>query len=455
MPPTLPGVATRVSLDEVSELLKAHRWDELRNAVRDWPTGEVAALLMELDHDARVLFFRALPRNAAAEAFAHLSGKPRRALLDALTDDETREILAGLPADDRAHLVDELPAVVTQELLALMTPEDRGEVRTLLGYPDDSVGRLMTPDYVAVHPDWTVAEALAHVRRVGRDAETVNWIYVVDDRGRLVDDIRLRSLVLAPEGAHIQDVMDRAFVSVSAFTDREHAVEAIRRYDVVALPVLDSQGVLLGIVTVDALLDVAEKEVTEDFHKVASVGPLEMSLRDVGAGLLYRRRIGWLLILVLMNIFSGAGIAYFEDVIAATVALVFFLPLLIDSSGNAGSQSATLVVRAMATGDVHARDWLLLIRRELGVALLMGLTMAVAVSFIGIYRGGPEVAVVVSLAMIAVVVTGSLVGMSLPFLLHRFGFDPATASAPLVTSIADITGVLIYFSLASWYLSGV
>ena len=222
-----------------------------------------------------------------------------------------------------------------------------------------------------------------------------------------------------------------------------------------ALPVLDSDGVLLGIVTVDDLLDVAEAEATEDFHKVASVGPLATSLRDAGLGLLYRRRIGRLLILVLVNVFSGAGIAYFEDVIAATVALVFFLPLLIDRSGNAGSQSATLVVRAMATGDVHARDWLLLLRRDPGVALLMGLTMAAAVSFMGIYRGGPEVAVVVSLTMIAVVISGSLVGISLPFILHRFGFDPATASAPLVTSIADISGVVIYFSLASWYLSGV
>jgi magnesium transporter len=288
----------------------------------------------------------------------------------------------------------------------------------------------------------------------GRDAETVNRIYVVDDEGRLIDDIRLRNLVLAPDGATIEDIMDHTFVSLSAFTDREEAVAAIRRYDVVALPVLDSDGVLVGIVTVDDLLDVAEREVTEDFHKVASVGPLETSFRDARARLLYQRRIGWLLILVVINIFSGAGIAFFEDTIAATVALVFFLPLLIDSSGNAGSQSATLVIRAMATGEVQTRDWFRLFRREIGVAVLMGLTMAAAVSAIGLYRGGFEVAVVVSMTMVLVVVVGSLVGMSLPFLLRRVGLDPATASAPLVTSISDITGVLIYFSLATWYLAG-
>ena len=453
MPPT--NFTTRVSSEELRRLLSERRWDDLREAARDWPPAEVAEFLGELDHDARVLLFRALPREKTANIFTHLEGDHRRALLKELTDDETRGLLAGLPPDDRAQVLHELPALGTQEILHLLPPEDQHEVRTLLGYPEDSVGRLMTPDYVAVHPQWTVEEALTHVRRVGRDAETVNRIYVVDDQGLLIDDIRLRSLVLSPGKAHIQDLMDNAYVSVSAFADREEAVEAIQRYDVVALPVLDSDGVLLGIVTVDDLLDVAEAEATEDFHRVASVGPLETSLREARVGLLYRRRIGWLLTLVLVNVFSGAGIAYFEDVIAATVALVFFLPLLIDSSGNAGSQSATLVVRALATGDVHARDWLDLLRRELGVALLMGLTMAVAVSAMGIYRGGVEVAVVVSLTMIAVVITGSLVGISLPFILHRFGLDPATASAPLVTSIADITGVLIYFSLASWYLSGV
>ncbi len=453
MPPT--NFTTRVSSEELRRLLSERRWDDLREAARDWPPAEVAEFLGELDHDARVLLFRALPREKTANIFTHLEGDHRRALLKELTDDETRGLLAGLPPDDRAQVLHELPALGTQEILHLLPPEDQHEVRTLLGYPEDSVGRLMTPDYVAVHPQWTVEEALTHVRRVGRDAETVNRIYVVDDQGLLIDDIRLRSLVLSPGNAHIQDLMDNAYVSVSAFADREEAVEAIQRYDVVALPVLDSDGVLLGIVTVDDLLDVAEAEATEDFHRVASVGPLETSLREARVGLLYRRRVGWLLTLVLVNVFSGAGIAYFEDVIAATVALVFFLPLLIDSSGNAGSQSATLVVRALATGDVHARDWLDLLRRELGVALLMGLTMAVAVSAMGIYRGGVEVAVVVSLTMIAVVITGSLVGISLPFILHRFGLDPATASAPLVTSIADITGVLIYFSLASWYLSGV
>jgi magnesium transporter len=274
---------------------------------------------------------------------------------------------------------------------------------------------------------------------------------VVDEDWRLLDDIELRRLILADPAARVSDVMDHSFASVSAFADREDAVRVVRRYDLTALPALDSEGVLVGIVTVDDLLDVAIQEATEDFHKVGSVGPLKMSLREATVAFLYQRRIGWLLILVFMNIFSGAGIAAFEQTIEAVVALVFFLPLLIDSGGNAGSQSATLMVRALATGDVRMSDWLRLLGKELRVALLLGVTMAIGAAAISYFRA-PEVLVVVSLTMTLIVVWGSLLGMSLPFLLTRLGRDPATASAPLITSLADISGVLIYFSIARWYL---
>jgi magnesium transporter len=437
---------------EIQDLIHGRRWSELRDAVEGWPAPEVAELLTELDHADRVLFFRALYRKQAAEAFSHLAPEVRKAFLAELTDEDTRHLLAHLPPDDRTELLGELPGQVTRRLLNLLSPEDLQEARTLLGYPADSVGRLMTPHYVAVRPDWTVARALEHIRRVGPASETINRIYVVDDEWRLRDDITLRTIILAdPEGT-VADIMDHTFASVSAFAHREEAIALIRRYDVVALPVLDSDGILVGIVTVDDILDVQEEEATEDFHRTASVEPLQMSLSTATIPYLYRRRIGWLLVLVVVNIFSGAGIAFFEETIAATVALVFFLPLLIDSAGNAGSQAATLMVRALATGDVQGRDWVRLFVRDLGVSALMGLSMAVAVVLLALWRGGPDVALVVGLTMAVVVTVGSLVGMSLPFLLQRFGLDPATASAPLVTSVADISGVLIYFSLATWYL---
>ena len=440
------------NLTDVRRMIDERRWSALRALLTDEPAPEIADLLLELEKPERVLLFRAIPRTVAAQAFAHMESHNQNALMEELTDEETRHLLANLPPDDRSHLLEELPSEVTRKVINLLSPEDLAEARLLLGYPEESVGRLMTPDYVAVQPNWTVARAIEHIRQTGKKSETINRIYVVDEDWRLVDDIELRKFILAEPEHTVEEIMDDTFASISAFADREEAIGLIRRYDQVALPVIDSDGVLLGIITVDDVLDVQEEEATEDFHKVGSVGPLQQSLLQASVRLLYRRRVGWLLALVMMNIFSGAGLEFFEETIAATVALVFFLPLLIDSAGNAGSQAATLVIRAMATGDVEASDFLHLALKELGVAVLLGVTMAVAVSFMGVYRGGPDVAVVVALTMVLVVIAGSVIGMSLPFLLQRLNVDPATASAPLVTSIADISGVLIYFSIASWYL---
>lgn len=436
---------------EIRALVDRNEWQGLRDAVTADLAPEIADLLSELEKPQRALLFRALGRDVAADVFANLAPETQDVLLRELADDETRELLARLSPDDRTHLLEELPGQVTSYLLRLLSLEDLQEARVLLGYPAESVGRLMTPDYVAIRPEWTIGRALQQIRAQGRDSETINRVYVVDGSERLIDDIELRKIILAEPDSSVDVVMDRSFVSISAFADREEAVALIRRHDLVALPVVDSAGILIGIVTVDDLLDVAVAEATEDFHKVGSVGPIRTSLRDASVSMLFRRRIGWLLILVFMNIFSGAGIAYFEDTIAAAVALVFFLPLLIDSGGNAGSQAATLMVRALATGDVHVRDWLSLLRKELTVAATMGATMGLAVSLVGLVRA-PEVTMVVAITMVLMVIVGSLIGMSLPFVFTRLGWDPATASAPLITSLSDVSGVLIYFSVASWYL---
>jgi len=436
---------------EILALIETRNWPGLRDALAYWPAPEIADLLLHLRKKDRVLLYRALPRTVATDVFSYLDLDEQNALLVDLTDEETRQLLAELSPDDRTHLLEELPGQATQRLLNLLSPEDLKEARWLLGYPEESIGRLMTPDYVAVHPEWTVGDALGHIRANGRDSETVNRIYVVDERWHLVNDVELRRFILADSDARVSDIMGDSYARISAFADREQAVALIRRYDITALPVVDSEGVLVGIVTVDDVLDVAEQEATEDFHRVASVGPIRTSLREATIGFLYGRRIVWLMALVFMNIFSGAGIAYFEDTIAASVALVFFLPLLIDSGGNAGSQSATLMVRALATGDVQMGDWFGLLGKELGVALLLGLSMAGGAAVIASYRA-PEVLVVVAITMTIIVIWGSLIGMSLPFVLTRLGRDPATASAPLITSLADISGVLIYFSIASWYL---
>jgi magnesium transporter len=436
---------------EILELIEARDWAVLRDLLADWPAPEIAELLLHLRKEDRVLLFRALPRSVSTEAFSHLEVEQQDNLLRDMTDEETRTLLADLPPDDRTHLLEELPGRATQRLLNLLDAEKLKEARWLLGYPEESVGRLMTPDYVAVRPEWSVAEALRHIRTQGRTSETVNYIFVVDEQGHLLDGIELRYFIVAATDATVADLMDHSVVSVSAFADREEAVMLIRRYDQFVLPVVDSGGVLVGIVTVDDVLDVQEQETTEDFHRSASVGRLKISLREASAAVLYRARIGWLMVLVFMNIFSGAGIAAFEETLEAVIALAFFLPLLIDSGGNAGSQSATLMIRAMAVGDVRMSDWFRLLGKELGVALTLGLTMALGVAAIAYFRA-PDIMAVVALTMTVVVLAGSLIGMSLPFLFTRLGWDPATASGPLITSLADISGVLIYFSIATWFL---
>jgi magnesium transporter len=442
-------------LDHVRDLLEQKDWTAIRQTITNMPEPEIAELLFDVETTDRMILFRLLPRDVSSEVFALLETEKQNTLLQELTQEETRHLLSELSPDDRAQILDELPGTVTQRLLNLLSPEDLRETRQILGYPPESVGRLMTPYYVAVRPEWTVGQALDHVRKKGRDSETIDVLYVVDQNWKLLDALDLRRFILADPQTKVADIMDSQYVYLNANQDREEAVRTMERYDLSVLPVVDSTNVLIGIVTFDDVLDVAQAEATEDFHKGAAVSPLKGSYRDARLPELYRKRIGWLLALVFANVFSGAAIANFEDTIAANVALVFFLPLLIDSSGNAGSQAATLMVRALAMGEVKLSDWWRLVAKEILVAATLGLTMALAVSVIGVVRAGAEIALVVALTMALVVIVGSVLGTALPFIFSRLKLDPATASAPLITSLSDISGVLIYFSLATLLLSHV
>ncbi len=437
----------------IKALIKGQQWPQVRELLADIPPPELADLLLDIEEKSdRVILFRALPRHLAADVFSYLDSTHQDALLRDLTDEETRHLLAGLRPDDRTHLLEELPGQATQRLLNLLSPEDRREARQLLGYPEESVGRLMTPDYVAVRPHWTIRRALEHIRGIGKDRETVDVIYVTDASWKLLDTLPLRRFILASPDDTVEQIRDHSFVSVSAFDDREHAVRVMQRYDLFALPVVDSDGVLLGIVTVDDVMDVAEEEATEDFHKVVAVAPLRMRYRDATVWELYNRRIGWLVGLVLINLASSGVIAAFEETLASAIALAFFIPLLIDSGGNVGAQSATLLVRALATGDVELALWKRAVLREVGVGAALGLTLGLVSAALGVFRGGFEIGMVVGLTMISVVVIANLVGVVLPLVLTRLRIDPAVASGPLITSLADVLGLLLYFSIATWVL---
>jgi len=440
--------------DVIEELLEQQDWPALRHEIAVMDDLQLSDLITELPNRDAVIVFRLLPRELANETFINLSQEKQEQLINGLTDKKGRltALLNELRPDDRTALLEELPGPVAQRLIQMLKPEERYIALELLGYPEYSVGRLMTPDYVAVKPDFTIQQTLDHIRTYGQNSETLNVIYVVDDKWKLIDDIRIREILMAEPHMTIADVMDNRYVALGAFDDQEQAIRVFQDHDRVALPVTDTEGTLLGIVTFDDVMDVAEEESTEDFHKFGSIQHAVFNPLQAKITFLYQKRIFWLFILVFMNVFSGAAIASFEETIKSLVSLLFFLPLLIGSGGNAGAQSATLVVRALATGDVVVSDWFRLVGKEVLVALLLGVTMALAVSLVASFRA-PEIMVVVGLSMVCIVLMGSVLGLLLPFVFTRFKLDPATASAPLITSVADIGGVLIYFSIATWYLN--
>lgn len=437
---------------ELDELIAQGQWTTLRTFLSTQPAPEIAELLEHLDERGQLVVFRLLPRALASEVFALLDADTQNLLVNRLAQEEMRSVLAGLTPDDRTALFEELPAAVTQRLLALLPDDKRREALVLLSYPENSVGRLMTTAYMQIKSHWTVAQVLQHIRAHGADSETIMMLYVTDARGHLLDDVPLRRVLLAAPDTPVTALMDGQYVCLRSLQDQEEAVAVFKRTGLYTLPVVDADNVLLGIVTVDDILDVVEEETTEDFQKLGKVRPMETALRDASVVELYRKRIGWLVALVFVNIFSGAGMAYFEDTIAQVIALVFFLPLLIGSGGNAGSQSTTLMIRALAVGDVRPGNSWRVVRRELIVSLLLAGAMAAAVFLLGMMRGGLQVALVVSLSMACVIVFGSMTGLLLPLGLQRLGFDPAAAGAPLVTSLVDIGGVLMYFSIATaWF----
>lgn len=441
-----------LDVEEIQELIRDRNWPRLRDEISRWRIPDIADLLTEVDKQSRVLLFRLLPRDMAADVFSEFDPEVQTNLLMELTDEETRHLIASLRPDDRTALLEELPGRVTQKLLNLLSPEDLEEVRELLGYPEESVGRLMTPDYVALRPDWTVEASMDHIRKMGQDRETINVAYVTDDAWHLMGVASLRDLVLAEPQKPVSDIMTTPVVSLSAFADREEAARTMERHGLFVLPVVDSGGVLVGIVTGDDVFELASEEATEDFHKGAGVKPLTVSFGKAGLNILFRSRIGWLIGLILVDLLGAGIIARFEHAISTVVALVFFLPLLIGCGGNAGAQSATLVIRDLATGEADYRDWLVLVAKETGIALLLGLTVGLAVLGPSALQGGEAVGIVVALSGVVIVTVSSLIGITVPMLMGKLGFDPAASSSPVITSLADILGVFIYFKLASWYL---
>ncbi len=444
---------------DIVEMINNRQFAQLRRALRALAPQTVAEIFTDMAPEDVAIVFRVLPRDFAADVFEYMPFEAQEPVLHNLGQEHVAAVLNEMDPDDRTELLEELPGKVTQRLISLLSPEERRIATTLLGYPEDSVGRLMTPDYVAVRQDWTVGQVLEHIRKVGHDKETLNVIYVVDDRGRLVKDVRLRQLVISDPATPVANIEDRPVFALQTGQDQEEAVKVFRDTDRIALPVVDSTGQLVGIVTVDDMIDVVDEEVTEDIQKMAAVTALDAPYLQVNLLEMIRKRATWLSALFIGSMFTISAIAYYEGQLQKALVLGFFIPLIISSGGNSGSQAASLVTRALAIGDVTLRDWWRVLIRELSSGLALGAILAVLV-LIRVFFWPPEVggetpphwelvALTLAITLIGVVTWGTIVGSLLPILLKRVGLDPAVSSTPFVATLVDVTGIIIYFSVAS------
>jgi magnesium transporter len=453
----------KLALPEVRELLDAGDTETLGAVLNDWLPADLAGLLEGLDEAERVRVLRALKGPLAAQVYEYLDLDGQERLLEALTEPEAAALLDAMSPDDRTALLEELPPEKADRFLALLSADQRAVAESLLKYSPDSVGRLMTPDYVAVRRDWTIKHVLDHVRAHGKDSETLNVIYVVDDAHCLVADLRIRFVLLAPLHQHVRDVMSGQFIALKATDDKKAAVEVFRKYDRTALPVTDARGALVGIVTIDDVLDVAEEEATREIQKFGGLEALDEPYASTPLLRMVRKRATWLVVLFLGEMLTASAMGYFEGEIARFPVLALFLPLIISSGGNTGSQAATLIIRALALGELKLRDVAKVFAREVASGFLLGvllgaigmLRITITSQFFTIYTvHWPLVALTVGLALVGVVLWGSLCGALLPFLLKRLGFDPATSSAPFVATLVDVTGIIIYFTVAYSILHG-
>lgn len=448
---------------EIQYLLDTRDKPGLKNTLLDWQPNDIADLLNQLEEDQLLMVFKAIDREQSFAAYELLDINFQISLLDLLPNKLVTLILNDMSPDKRTALLAELDHEMLNKHLTLLTQKERAVALSLLGYPENSIGRLMTPDYIAVGAHWTVQDVLNYIRKYGENSETLNVIYIVDERGVLIDDIKVRELLLATTSEKLSNIMDGKFTSLSVLDDEEVAVNAFTKYNRVALPVTDRNGLLLGIVTIDDVLRLSKEEDTEDIQKLGAVEALEEPYMDVPIPLMVRKRAVWLTVLFFGELLTASAMQYFEGEIEKAVVLALFVPLIVSSGGNSGSQAATLIIRALSLGEITLRDWYRILKRELVSGILLGLILAI-VGFLRIAvwtyitnEFGPHwmgLALTVSVSLLGVVLWGTVMGSMLPMFLKKVGADPATSSAPFIATIVDVTGLIIYFSIALLFLKG-
>ena len=449
--------------DQFREIVQKEDVLEIREFLNDQNISDVAELISEFpEYEHQIVGNMSVHR--AAKVFKILDLPTQKNIIQELSPFKTAELLNELPADDRTSFLEELNSEVVKELIKLLDPEERKITLSLLGYPEGSVGRLMTPDYIAVRVDWTVEEVIQHIRDVGKDSETIEVIYVVNDKGEFIDDIRIREIILANPSKAVGDIIDDRFITLNVNDHQEVANQTFKMNNRVALPVVDDKNILLGIVTIYDVLWVANEEFSEDMQKIGGTEALDEPYLEMPLLKLFKKRVVWLIVLFLGELLTATAMKYFEDEIAKAVVLVLFVPLIISSGGNSGSQASTLIIQAMAVGELTIADWWRVLRREIIQGLLLGSILGL-IGFIRIVVWSslfPElygvhyimIALTVGISLLGVVLWGTLSGSMFPLLLKKLGADPAVSSAPFVATLVDVTGLVIYFSLAFIFLKG-
>lgn len=449
---------------EIKELIEERNFTALREAFAEWAPADIAECLTEIPEDEQAIVFRLLPHAIATEVFEYLDTEAQEKVLKAMGHIEAARILNDMSPDDRTALLEELPGSAVAQMLQLLSPEEKAVAQSLLNYPDGTVGRLMTPEFVTVRESWTIAQVLEHVREFGRDSETLNVIYVTDDHGRLIDDVRIREFLIRPTTTLVSEFRDHQFVALRATDQASAAYDLFKKYDRAILPVIDSEEKLLGMVTVDDILDIQEEVTTEEMQKMGGMEALGEPYTTIPLHRMIKKRATWLIILFLSEMLTATAMQHYNDEIAKATVLAMFLPLIMSSGGNSGSQATTLIIRAMALGELRLRDWFRVMRKELSSGFFLGIILGVIGfarislwQYLHIFDYGQQhwlIAMTVGVALIGVVLWGSVSGAMLPFILRRCGLDPAASSAPFVATLVDVTGLLIYFNVALLILRG-
>ena len=431
-------------------LLDEKKYHSLRDILSTMNPADIAAIFDDLDQARLPLLFRLLPKELAAETFVEMDNDQQELLIRSFSDTELQEVLEEMYLDDTVDVIEEMPASVVHRILRHCDPESRKTINELMKYPEDSAGSIMTTEFVSLRPQMTVEEATKRIKRTGVDKETINTCYVID-KGRLIGALSLRTLILSDDDDVIEDIMEPNVISVTTSEDQETVAQMFSKYNFNALPVVDTENRLVGIVTFDDAWDVMEDEATEDMEKMAAIVPSDKPYMKTGVFETFKKRIPWLLLLMVSATFTGAIISSFEDALSVCAVLVAYIPMLMDTGGNAGSQASVTVIRGLSLNEIEYRDVPKVVFKEIRVALICGITLSAAnfVKLLLLDKVGVLVAASVCLTLVAAVVIAMIIGCLLPILAKRLGFDPAVMASPFITTIVDAMSLLVYFRVAS------